>query len=325
MPLEKLTLSDLPTLFVTPFGIAIGLLFGSFLNVVIHRLPREESVVFPGSKCPSCGSPIAARDNIPVLSWLLLRGRARCCGARVSARYPLVELMGGLLAAAVLQVLIYDLPPETPAWRAAALFCIYLALGLGLLAATFIDLQYMILPDSITIGGTVLGIVAAPLRNFALTDALLGAGFGFVLIFMPFIWLYARIRGHSGMGLGDAKLAMLAGAWFGWQGALFVLVAGAIQGTLLAIVVFIVRGRLDEPDAVQEEREQLQRHLQQLEGEEKQQLLREIEHDPLASAPESGFGKARMAFGPFLALATLEYLFVGPWMLDQYWQWVWLA
>src|ERR1041384_4924010 len=98
-------------------GVSLGLVFGSFLNVVIYRLPRGESVAFPGSHCPSCGAPIRALDNVPILGWLALRGRARCCSAPISARYPLVELLGGLLAGALVQTTVLTLPVDTPLWQ----------------------------------------------------------------------------------------------------------------------------------------------------------------------------------------------------------------
>ena len=120
------------------------------------------------------------------------------------------------------------------------------------------------------------------------------------------------------MGLGDAKLLLLAGAWFGYQGALFALMAGAIQGTLVAIVVLLTKGRIDEPEAVKREREELLSHLESLEGEERAAFEKELANDPLARAPESGMGKARLPFGPFLALATLEFYFVGQAVLEGY-------
>src|SRR5258706_12554546 len=135
---------------MTGIAVALGLTFGSFLNVVIHRLPRAENLAFPASHCTSCGAPIRAFDNLPLLGWLFLRGRARCCGAKISPRYPLVELIGGLFGWALMEVGILTLPPSTELWRAALLFLLYFTLGLGLIAAAFIDLSHMYLPDSIT-------------------------------------------------------------------------------------------------------------------------------------------------------------------------------
>lgn len=290
-------------------GVPLGLVFGSFLNVVIYRLPRGESVAFPGSHCTSCGAPIHPLDNLPVLGWLFLRGRARCCKTPISARYPLVELLGGLLGGALIQTAVLTLPPDTPLWQGALLFCLELALGLGLIAAAFIDLSHMYLPDSITLGGALLGLLSVPIRPGAnWIDSFLGALIGFAIIWLPFDLLHRLVRGKPGMGLGDAKLVMLAGAWFGWQGALFTLLAGAVQATLVVLAIYLVRGRIEEPEAVRLERAELEQELAALGPEERAELERELAEDPLAGEPEAGFGKARVAFGPFLVLATLELL-----------------
>ncbi|HYP77950.1 MAG TPA: prepilin peptidase [Polyangiaceae bacterium] len=306
-----LTLGDLPGPFVTAIAVALGLAFGSFLNVVIYRLPRGESLSHPPSRCPGCGSRIRIYDNIPVLGWLFLRGRARCCKIRISARYPLIEALGGLFAWAIVRVVIFELPDETAWWKVVLLFALYLALALGLLAAAFIDLDHMYLPDAITLGGALLGLVSATLRGGTFQGALLGAGLGFLLVWLPFDFLYGKLRGMPGMGLGDAKLVMLAGAWFGWQGAVFALLGGAVQATVVALTVFLTRGRIDEPEAVIQERKELRVLLENSEGEARAELERAIARDPLALEPEAGLGKARLAFGPFLALATIEYLLCG--------------
>lgn len=316
-------LADLPPWFLRAFALCFGLLWGSFLNVVIHRVPRELSVVRPGSRCPACGTPIRAYDNIPVLSYLLLRGRARCCGAPVSPRYPLVEAAGGVLSLAIVEIVILQLPGTTPALHALATYTADLALALGLLAATFIDLEHMYIPDAITIGGAVLGVGTASLRSMGFDDALLGAAVGFAVVWLPFVVLYPRLRGgRVGMGLGDAKLLMLAGAWFGWGGALFVLGAGAVQGSIVAIAMLLVRGNIEEPEAVRLEREQIRAELAAMSPEERAAAEEELARDPLAEEPGEGFGQARIAFGPFLALATLEFLLVGRDVLDAYFSWI---
>ena len=318
------TLAELPYELILGTALALGLAFGSFLNVVIHRVPREQSLIRPGSHCPACGTAIRAYDNLPVLGWLLLRGRARCCGARISIRYPLVELCGGLLAWAIVAILISDLPAETPWWRALAFFAAYLALGLGLIAAAFIDLEHMILPDEITVGGTLLGVLTVPLRpESSLVESLLGAALGFLMIWLPFDVLHRALRGKPGMGLGDAKLVMLAGAWFGWPGALFTLLAGAVQGTLVTLAVLIAQGRIEEPEAVRRERAELRAELEKAEGAEREALERELELDPIGSEPEPGLGKARLAFGPFLALSTLEYMLFGKMLVRDYLRLAW--
>ncbi|HEY6079473.1 MAG TPA: prepilin peptidase [Polyangiaceae bacterium] len=311
---------DLPSWFWMGVGVSLGLVFGSFLNVVIYRLPRGESLAFPGSHCPGCGAPIRAADNVPLLGWLLLRGRARCCKVAISPRYPLVELLGGLLGGALIQVSVLTLPVDTPLWQGGLLFIAQLALGLGLIAAAFIDLSHMYLPDSITLGGTLLGLATVPLRPEASWfESLLGAAVGFVVIWLPFDLLHRLLRGSPGMGLGDAKLVMLAGAWFGWQGAVFTLLAGAVQATLTVLAIFATRGRIDEPEAVQRERAELAEELEQMTPEERAQVEAELAGDPLAREPEQGLGKARVAFGPFLVLATLELLVFGDFIRAELW------
>lgn len=311
-------LGDFPSWFLRPLAVVFGLLWGSFLNVVIYRVPREMSVVQPPSSCGACGARIKPYDNIPVVSWLLLRGRARCCGARISGRYPIVELLGGAIGLATLELVVRSLAPDVSLFRAGALFLATFGLALGLVAAAFIDAEHMYLPDSITLGGTVLGLATVSLRGEPIFDALLGAAVGFLGVWLPLIVVYARVRGRQGMGLGDAKLTMLAGAWFGWQGAAFVLFAGALQGTLSAIVIYLVAGKIDEPEAVRADREEL--HRAAAEGDvEAAQILAE---DPVLDAPPAeGLGQARIPFGPFLALACLELLFAHGWIEGVYRSW----
>ena len=309
---------DLPGWFWMGVGVSLGLVFGSFLNVVIYRLPRGENIAFPASHCTSCGKPIRAFDNLPVLSWLLLRGRARCCKAPISARYPLVELLGGLLGGALIQVSVLTLPDSTPLWQGGLVFAAELALGLGLIAAAFIDLSHMYLPDSLTLGGAALGLLTVPLRPEASwKESLLGAIVGFAIVWLPFDVLHRLLRGKPGMGLGDAKLTLLAGAWFGWQGAVFTLAAGATQATLTILAVYLVKGKIDEPEAVKLERAELEAELLQATPEERAVIEAELLADPLAGEPEAGFGKARIAFGPFLVLAVLELLVFGGFIREE--------
>lgn len=311
-------LAEFPELFLTVVAVAFGLVLGSFLNVVIHRLPRGENIAFPGSRCPACGTAIRAFDNVPLLGWLLLRGRARCCKVAISPRYPLVELLGGLSAWAVLDRIVLELPGETSIALAGTTFALYLALVLGLIALALIDLDHMILPDEITIGGAVLGVISALLRPGAsLQGSLAGAAVGFLIVWLPFDLLYRRLRGGPGMGLGDAKLLALAGAWFGWTGAVFALLAGAVQATVVTLLLLVMRGRIDEPEAVVAEREEMRKLLDEAEGEERAELERELALDPLADAPAAGIGRARLAFGPFLCLAIVEYLFFGEVVLHE--------
>ena len=339
------TVSELPPSVVLGVAMALGLVFGSFLNVVIYRLPRGESLVFPGSHCPGCGHPIRAYDNVPILSWLWLRGRARCCGARISARYPLVELIGGLLAWALVKVVVSELDSATTWYAALGVFLLELGLGLGLVGIAFIDLEHMLVPDEITLGGTLLGLVTAPWRPEvfespwghraaalvglgssewarAWSESLLGAAVGFVIVWLPFEVAYRALRGQPGMGRGDAKLTMLAGAWFGWAGAIFALLAGAVQGTIVALGIYAAKGRIDEPAAVVRQRAELRAAVGAATGKERLELEAEMARDPVAHEPEGGLAKARVSFGPFLVLGALEYLFFGPALVAAYFGWL---
>src|SRR5207249_649668 len=156
---------------------------------------------------------------------------------------------------------------------------------LALVAAAFIDLDHMYLPNAITIGGAVVALLSASLRpELGWARAALGLAIGFAVVYVPFIVLYRVLRGRPGMGLGDAKLLALAGAWFGWEGALFTLFAGAIQGTLASLVVVARKGKIEEPPAVVAEREAAIAEGEPLDA----------ENDPVALPPEPGLAAARV-------------------------------
>ncbi len=305
-------MEDFPEWLLLGTAAALGACLGSFLNVVVYRLPRDLSLSHPPSTCPGCGQRIAPYDNVPVLGWLWLRGRARCCKTKISVRYPLVELGGAFLAVLVAESRV--LVPGTEIGEGVLAFWLYLSLALGLVALALIDLEFMILPDSLTLGGAALGFASSFVRSDVTPVAsAVGAVAGFVAIWLPFIWGYERLRGQPGMGLGDAKLLALAGAWFGWIGVLFALFAGALQGTLAAIVTIAIKGKVDEPEAVTREREELLAAIEAAEGEERAELERILAEDPVGTPPADGLLQARMPFGPFLALALLELtLFFGP-------------
>jgi leader peptidase (prepilin peptidase)/N-methyltransferase len=309
----SLLLADFPPTFLRVVAVLFGLIWGSFLNVVIHRLPRGMSLSRPPSHCPHCKTPIKPWRNIPVLSWVLLRGRAPCCGAKIHPRYVVVELLGGILSLAVLEALILPMDPATLAYHALAVYVAHAAIGFALLAAAFIDLEHMLVPDSISFGGTLLGLGTFALRDMSFLDAALGALVGFVIVWLPLVVGYEKLRGKPGMGMGDAKLVMLAGAWLGWPGALLVIGAGAIQGTFAALVLLLVGKAGDEPEEVTKWREETLAAIEEIEDEEeRQQALEEFERDPLAGEADEGWRNIRLAFGPFLILATLEVMLLGP-------------
>jgi leader peptidase (prepilin peptidase)/N-methyltransferase len=251
------------------------------------------------------------------LSWVLLGGRARCCKAPISSRYAAVELLGGALGLAVAELVLVDSPAEVSVVYVAAVFLADFALAMAMLAAAFIDAAHMYLPDPITIGGTVLGLATCSLRDLTWQSSVLGAAAGFLVVWLPLIVGYKALRGRAGMGLGDAKLVMLAGAWFGWPGALFALFGGALQATVAALALFLVHGKIVEPDAVREDREVLKRSAAAGDAEAQQAL----DDDPLGREPEPGLMSARLPFGPFLCLATLEWMLGGQW-LREYATWL---
>lgn len=222
----------LPPLVIDLYALLVGLVVGSYLNVVIHRLPRGRSTILPRSRCPVCQAPIRARDNLPVVSWLLLRGRCRRCGVPISPRYPLVEAITGLLFVAC-----FERFGLSAAAFVAAFFCALLVALAG------IDLDHLILPDRLTLPGIVLGLAAQPLVPWGnLGAALAGAAAGGGLLVAAWGAWYL-LRGEHGMGLGDAKMLAMVGAFLGWKGMLVTFVAATAAGAAFGLAA-IATGRL---------------------------------------------------------------------------------
>lgn len=228
---------DWSLLLRTPFFettcLLLGLVVGSFANVCVHRLPRGESVVSPPSRCPSCGTRIEARDNLPVLGWLLLRGRCRSCRAPISWRYPAVELANGLLWLAL----------ATKGGPRASTF-VAMALVSALLVLSLIDLDHQLLPDRITLPGVAAGIAASFLPGWPVSprEAVLSAGGGW-LAFAAVAKAYEKTRGVEGLGQGDWKMAAMLGAFLGWQGMLLTVLLASVAGTLVGVGAIALRGR----------------------------------------------------------------------------------
>lgn len=226
-----------------------GACWGSFLNVVVHRLPRELSLLRPGSRCPSCSTPIAWRDNVPVLSWLLLRGRCRACRKPVSPRYPLVEASVALLAAG-----LWLRWPGRPLWAGAA------ALAAGaLLAVALIDWDTFLIPDELSLGLLVAGLLVSPANPYldpgpwgewwrapwwSLRGALIGFGLGWGLAAAGELWLK-----KEAFGGGDVKLLAGIGAWTGGTGAYDALLLGSFLGAGYSVVL-LARGSLRRSDPI---------------------------------------------------------------------------
>ena len=233
-------------------------MFGSFLNVCIYRMPREISVVSPRSACPNCEMPIAAYDNIPVLSWLVLRGKCRNCGARISPRYAVVELLTGvlflvsyLIAPANADAIAEQcyLPENLNAFFLAAKLCVLSFLLLGLI---FTDAETKLLPDLLTKPGIAVGLafsLLVPVCDFrfsaidswrvvSLLNSLAGALLGFAII-LGIALLYEAVRGVEGMGRGDVKLMALIGAFLGVKLVLLVLLLGSVIGSLFGVFLIV--------------------------------------------------------------------------------------
>ncbi|HPU48177.1 MAG TPA: prepilin peptidase [Syntrophomonadaceae bacterium] len=203
---------------------AIGLLFGSFANVLIVRIPAGKSIVTPPSHCPHCGHPLRALDLVPVLSWLFLKGKCRYCQGRISPRYPLIELLTAALFVGVFM-----------RWGLSAFTLAGWVLVIILVSAAFIDLDEGIIPDVITIPGVILGL-AVSFFTIGFLPALWGAlAFGGVLF-------VAAVISQGGMGGGDIKLAAAIGAFCGLPGALITLLLSSLLGTLFGIIL-IMMGR----------------------------------------------------------------------------------
>ena len=219
-----------PPSFVAIFGAILGLIFGSFLNVVIYRLPRGKSIAYPPSHCPQCGHPLSVWENLPVLSWLALGGKCSACRAPIAARYPLVELMSAALFA--LAFLERGLTIST------LLTCAFAG---GLVAVLFIDLDYLLILDAVSGFLATVGLLFA-LVTHSVLPALEGAAVGIAL----YGAIYFATR-RAGMGLGDVKLAGAIGLFLGLQAAIAALVLAFLIGALLALPVLAAgrRGRRD--------------------------------------------------------------------------------
>mgnify|MGYP001092499501 CR=1 FL=1 len=237
------------------FYTLIGLVIGSFLNVCIVRLPRHQSVILPGSRCPHCGSRIRPYDNIPVLSYLWLRGKCRSCGLRISLQYPAVELLTGL----AFLLCASSWGPAAPAF----LNSLFLS---GLIVLGFIDYQHQTLPNRVTLPGAVAGFLFSSFQARAFFEdpltcglasllsqenpdsilpyagsalgALIGAGFLFVVAFA-----YQVLRKRQGLGMGDVKMLAMVGSFLGWRPALLTIFVASLLGSILGVFLILFRGK----------------------------------------------------------------------------------
>jgi leader peptidase (prepilin peptidase)/N-methyltransferase len=255
----------------------LGACIGSFLNVCIYRMPAEESVVHPRSRCPRCGTTIAWYDNLPLVSWALLRARCRGCKTPISARYPLVEALSGGLA-------MLALARFGPAPLTVAVFVFTAAL----LLITFIDLDHRFIPDEVSLPGIAVGLGVSLLPGgIGLVDAALGALAGGGILWLV-AWGYERLTGREGMGYGDVKLLAMIGAFLGWQAIPAVIIIASLTGSIAGLLaMFDHRSR---------------------------RRVRRIERTfgPLAVlvSLRRASRRTEIPFGPFLALGALVALYV---------------
>ncbi len=282
MPLSDVLRTE-PAFFVT-FSVILGLMVGSFLNVVIHRLPKmmeqewhanclelqgkeipeqaKYTIATPRSACPQCGHQITALENIPIVSYLMLGGKCKGCKTKISMRYPLIEALTG----ALIGLLAYKF-----GYTNTTLFAfIYV---LALITLTFIDLDTQLLPDDITLPLLWLGLLYNLNHGFTdLKSAVLGAIFGYLILWSVY-WLFKLVTGKVGMGYGDFKLLGAIGAWFGWQMLPAVILLSSVVGAVIGIGMIMFRGKT---------------------------------------------GNTAIPFGPFLALGGIAVLFFGQQLASFY-------
>jgi leader peptidase (prepilin peptidase)/N-methyltransferase len=311
----------------------IGLVIGSFLNVVIARVPHGQSIVKPRSRCPKCGHQLAWYENVPVYSWLFLRGRCRGCKAPISPRYVVVELLTGLLFLACLARFGWS-------WElVSALVMVTLLVPL-----TFIDLEHWLLPFSLTIPGIVLGLLLSiPLGTSRLIDVVIGAAAGFLAFWgMEFVgrWVFKK----EALGGGDKFLLALLGAFLGWQALLGIIFLSSLQGAVVGGLLLAIRGRAGpapepcpgeaagaegagEPLVPQMAPPAAEPHPAQPAAVDPSDPTdptdpphpREAAGDPAEGSDEDDWvpGPTNIPFGPWLALAGIEILLFGPWLMEH--------
>lgn len=269
------------------FSFGLGACIGSFLNVCIYRIPEGLSIVHPPSRCGACGTPIPFYRNVPILAWIVLKGKAACCGAPFSIRYPAIEFLTGVLFLASWILL--------PA-PAAMVGMVWISI---LVATTFIDLDHMIIPDRFSVGGLLIGVILSALvpsihqiqMNHALLagiqgafTAVQGALIGSAIILWIMI-LAELVLKKEALGFGDVKLMGAIGAFCGWQGAIFALFGGAVLGTIAIMII---------------------------------QLIKLVTPKKNTGEDDEGMIGREIPFGPMLAGGSLlYYLYLGP-MVDEY-------
>jgi len=309
-----MTANEFPVAFVRTFAFLFGALWGSFANVVIYRWPREMSVVRPGSHCFACQKPVAPYDNLPILSYVVLRGRCRHCGARFSPRYAIVELLFAVMATALAERVFFT-PGDISVAHALAHWVVRFAFVFALLVTAFIDVDEMLVPwftKWFAVAPLVAAILLPELEPaVGWRMSLLGAAIGYLGLRVVFIDGYRLLTGRPGMGLGDAEVLLLVGALLGPAGVLFALGAGAVQGVIATGIVALAGGRLGPG------------HASVVEDADGGEVDSGTGTDGDAEAGPTKFrAGTKVPFVPFLALAALEYLLGADALVNEYLSWV---
>jgi leader peptidase (prepilin peptidase)/N-methyltransferase len=286
----------MPEWILMVFAAAWGAVWGSFATVIIWRYPRDESIVSPGSRCPVCLTPVRWHDNIPVIGYLLLRGRCRKCGTRIGIMYPAVELVSMLLA---LIVFYQRFDPHETMLPFLTHFFIHFTFFWALFVIAVVDLESFLVPDIVTLPGIVLFLAYNLIfhRPDALAIAISVVG-AYLIVLVFFNILYRVLTGREGMGMGDAKLLAMIAALAGWKGGLFALIAGAAQGLLVNTPLLLYRRKRAKARALSRAGEEAGAHG--------------------ADRKAEAFLKTEVPFGPLLALAAFEYVLWGDRLIALY-------
>lgn len=297
---------EMPPGLLHGYTVALGLIVGSFVNVLVVRLPEGKSIAWPGSQCPGCRAKIQWHDNIPVLSYLLLRGRCRSCQAPISVRYPVIEL---------LTALVFLTAELRFGWSLALLVRDFPLLAL-LVAVTFIDLEHRIIPDVLSLGGLAWALITSVLLGSASPiewkQALLGGGVGFGA-FYGLAWIYWRLTGRSGLGGGDVKLLAFLGAFLGIGGVFVSIMVSSVVGSVVGVGYALWLKKTGRPDPY---RGSLDSSASPEEGKSSGPSMKEGNGDGDGAEegeptpPESIF-QASIPYGPFLVLGGLYYYLLG--------------
>jgi len=302
MPAFLTSVAFVAALIAFPFGLIVG----SFANVVVHRLPLGESIVFPASRCPKCRAAIRPWQNLPVISWILLRGRCASCREPISPRYPAVELLHG----AGFALIVWGFGPQP--------FTLLLLLFFSaLVVLAFIDWDHQILPDAITLPGILIGIAGSLLPGALIgwREAGLAAGLGYVAFFLVAEG-YARLRGIEGLGQGDWKLAAMMGAFLGVQRLMLAVFLASVSGTVYGLFqAFRLRARGEIQAPPEGEVHPSESPASPVPAAESEVAEASVAIEPTEPPP---IGRYRLAFGTFLAASAILVLFLGDPILRWY-------